>query len=287
MGAGFTCIGGLSLELEKVNFSFTNQCNMRCDFCYVPFRSSAIDEAKINRIVSRISELKIKKVVISGGDPFLYKKLIQLLMQFFESGHAVHLDSNFKNAPLNFLEQLEMAKIVPSFGLPLDGSNENFHSLMRGEKKHFQTVCHWISRLVSAGFDVKVNTVVSSKNIDDLWNIEKLLNTLKIKRWSLYQFWPMATGLENAEKHSIDIIQFDSIVSDLVSHSDIAIGGGSIEERKSNYMFVRSDGGVYTVDPANYHLYVELGSIFDANILERWSQINGVVEIDAGKHAVP
>lgn len=236
------------MTYDEVIFNFTNHCNMHCRFCYVPFSHHSIDDGQIARIAHRISQLQFKRIVVGGGDPLIYPKLIQLLKFFFDNGHEVHVDSNFKVVPSKFIDQLKEAKISLSFGIPVDGSNDKIHSLMRDEQGHFQMVCHWISKLLTAGFEVKVNTVVSAQNIEDINNIELLLLRLGVKHWSLYQFWPMEKGLENIEKYSINTYEFDTVVSSLRARTTIKIGGGNIVQRKPKYFFVRSDGTAYTVN---------------------------------------
>ena len=92
-----------------------------------------------------------------------------------------------------------------------------------------------------------------------------------MKRWSLYQFWPMAKGLDNIVEYSITDHEYDTLVSSLRTRSTITIGGGNIAQRKPKYFFVRSDGIVYTVNGHDYQTYYELGSIFDSQVLDRWA----------------
>jgi len=259
------------MPIDEVFFNFSSRCNMRCNFCYVPFRHHELDVALVDRIATRLSELEFKRIVISGGDPFLHSNLVRLLRQFCTRGHEVHVDSNFKSAPIDLVNQLRTADISVSFGIPLDGSNDQVQAQMRGEAGHFQVACYWIDSLIAAGYRVKVNSVVSALNIEDLDALEEILIALGVTNWSLYQFWPMEKGLLNARKHSIDPSEFAAAVSAIQSRSSIAIGGGDIATRKDKYLFVRTDGDAYTVDPEDHHVYHDLGSIFDPAVLERWS----------------
>jgi len=245
---------------------------MACSYCYVPFNDSKVTEREALRVIHAIRELGPRSVTLSGGDPFMYPFLPRLLAEVDDGERFIQIDTNAKSMRPRDISILN--ERVDLLGLPLDGSTTKCHGEMRDDPKHFAVVLGWLDRLHSEPVKIKINTVLSKFNEADMLALGCLLAERGIQRWSTYQFWPMEEGQKNALRFAMETSRYQDLVSTLrTSYPEIRIEDASIENRDGTYFFVTHGGLVYTVDPSDYRLYLQLGSIFESDIVDRWLQV--------------
>ncbi len=260
-------------SISRLNFNFSTKCNMQCDYCYMKFDglNSTLDIWK--KIIQRSYELGVRSITFAGGDPFMYKKFSDLLFytrDIFGDSLFIQVDTN--GISLKEIDFLTIQKCVNLLGLPLDGSNSEIHNLMRSNNNHFTIVIDLLKKISLLEVPIKINTVASKINQDDLLSIGELLKNYPIKIWSIYEFWSIGEAATlHSNKHQIDpdiFRQTAKIISDSLSNIRVEIG--YIEKRHKAYFFVTQTGRVYTVDNISSSTYVELGTIFDPFIAEDW-----------------
>lgn len=97
-GEEHVCIGtDFSDYPNELWIHVSNRCNMMCPFCY----SSSSAENKYNLVADEVLSFalqipkdKRKDVVISGGEPFLYKDIVPLTKGLHEAGFKITLITN-------------------------------------------------------------------------------------------------------------------------------------------------------------------------------------------------
>lgn len=160
-------------EINYLRLAVTDRCNLRCFYCmpaegieYVE-RSELMSYEELIRLVKIVTRLGIKKLRITGGEPFLRKDLLQFLKMVQASDiQEVHLTTNgtltYDVVPL--IKELG----IRSVNLSLDSlDKERFHSITRRDS--FDTVWATLQRLLEFEIPTKINMVVmSGKNIEDL-----------------------------------------------------------------------------------------------------------------------
>lgn len=258
---------------SRINFNFLAKCNMTCPYCYLPFDGTETNLGLWKKIIDRVIKWESQSITFGGGDPFIYPEFQELLLytrQNHKSVKLIQVDTNgirLRNEHYQLLR--ENSDLV---GLPLDGSNSQIHQLMRQHSNHFKIVIHLLDELTKNGIAIKVNTVVSKINIDDLERISELLRNFPIKSWSLYEFWALGpSGVEHADKYTLphDIFMEKASYIQKIhysSHVDI----DTVDKRHHVYFFVSQTGRAYTIDHKNPYMYIELGSIFDNAVLQKW-----------------
>ena len=170
-----------------------------------------------------------------------------------------------------------LAKSIRMIGLPLDGSSIETHTAMRGDKgkSHFVLVLDLLDALSDTPILIKVNTVVSKVNIDDIPNMVSILSKHRVDFWSIYQYWPFAGNGSINSRHIIDDGRFDEVVRKLSKtpvHFNIEIN--PISERLNTYFFVFHSGDVYMTTQDVPTDYIFLGSIFDDKTISLWFESN-------------
>lgn len=249
---------------------------MNCDFCYIPFDNNNVDNPELwLKIIDRCKQWNPEVITFGGGDPFAYEKFPVFLKTLEKENLFLQVDTNglhLKECHLHLIK-----KSIDLVSLPLDGQQE-IHTNMRKNPSHFNIVIDLIQKLSDVGIKVKVNTVVTKMNILHLENLAILLSTLPISAWSLYQFWPIGPSKKFKKQFEVSNQEFHNAVSTIKSkYTFTNIESSSFDDRHLSYFFVTSNGRVYTINKSNPEEYVEVGNVFDEDIIQKW-KLHGNVE---------
>lgn len=69
-------------DIEEIRFNLTEQCNLRCEYCYVDFKNKVLDIAVAKNIVDffLMQDWGEKNFAFFGGEPLLeYKRLVEIV----------------------------------------------------------------------------------------------------------------------------------------------------------------------------------------------------------------
>jgi radical SAM protein with 4Fe4S-binding SPASM domain len=165
-----------------LNIELSRRCSLRCIHCYVgnknlcsskPSFFEQMDEVSISNFFDELRDLGVFLVVISGGEPFISKKLLSLLQIATEKGFLVEIFSNLQYLPEWFLSSeygnFRVGRIQTSIyslvSKAHDGITKNTGSLERTLKN--------IRLLTKKGYLVEVATPLMRKNFAS-WESTKL-----------------------------------------------------------------------------------------------------------------
>ena len=268
---------------RRVVFDFARACNMACPFCYVPFDGVLEHPAAPKRVLEILNAWEVESVTFGGGDPLMYDYLPELLSQFRASPSCrfVQLDTNgllLTDARLRLI-----APYLDLLGLPLDAVSEDGSWAMRRSRRHASTTLALLRSLHQGPLRVKVNTVVTAINLEELPRIANALAGFSIAMWSLYEYWPMPTRVAAFELEPGD---FDAAVQRLRDLTpSLRIEASPIKDRWPGYFFVTPTGRAYTLDPADLNRYLELANLLeDANAaVSQWDRL-GAHEANASRY---
>lgn len=152
-------------QINYLRLAVTDRCNLRCNYC---MPSEGIDFVQNDRLLS-IPELKkvseilvsqgIDKIRITGGEPFVRKDLMVLLRHLAQLEGLKDI-SVTTNATLigPHIDELKALGIT-NINVSLDSINrETFERITR--RKQFDTVHDNLIRLITEGFNVRINFIV-------------------------------------------------------------------------------------------------------------------------------
>jgi MoaA/NifB/PqqE/SkfB family radical SAM enzyme len=258
---------------KRVILNFAHRCAMKCEWCYVPFASQPAKKHTVCAIVHRIADLEFTALTLGGGDPFQYSFLPDVLSIAKKRKLFVHVDTHGRSMRETDSVRHCIEECVDLIGLPLDGSTAAVHDAMRSSPGHFDLVCRRIDWLGSAKDRLKINTIVSAKNIDDVSSLADLVTSIEPRRWSIYQFWPLGPAKLVSNIHNLTDVKFGSSMRGLNTRTErmtgITVEQNSAESRRDTYPIVHHDGAVSVHLPFPENEFVSLGSIFDADILSK------------------
>lgn len=156
----------------------SKDCNLNCVYCHHEGRIDSLVGTKIKdntnfnlkNLLKKAKECGFKKIKISGGEPLLYPNILKICNAFqndfedigFTSNGTkiLHLKSDFEN--------IKERKL--SFNITLNSCNSQKYERITG-KDSLDEVKQGIKYLVDQGFKVKINSVITSFNVDEIEQI--------------------------------------------------------------------------------------------------------------------
>ena len=165
----------------------SENCNSNCFMCHYAGKRDSynISEEQYNKLLKHVKKYNYKMIRFTGGEPLLHNQLVNFIKKAKQIGVKTSIITN------GFLLKIKAKELVES-GLDqciisLDGSCSEIHDSLRNFKGCFNNIINGIYELRknNSNLSIRINTVVSGKNIHDLSNIYKLLIKLKINQWSI------------------------------------------------------------------------------------------------------
>jgi radical SAM protein with 4Fe4S-binding SPASM domain len=170
-GAG----GVLRVEAERkrpvlgvVHLKLTNQCNLRCSYCYAESGrpSAVLSWGELEGIAESVAAMSpAVEYVISGGEPLLHPRALEFAERVKAAGNTVHLLTNGTLIDEGNAERI--AAVADLVKISLDGSSEAVHAATRG-KNNFARAVRAVELLVGLGVKVQVAMTVTRENRGDI-----------------------------------------------------------------------------------------------------------------------
>lgn len=262
------------LSKRSMILSVTSKCNKKCLGCYNQFRKEDLPTQKWIEFIDYVYECGLRKITISGGDPLNREDIFVILKHCISKGFNVNMDTvgtalladetelqkKYKNT-----FSWDILRKLDNIGIPLDGSTSDIANKFRNESEDFvQNQIEIISKLVTNGCKVSVNTVLNKNNITDIKNIYELLKLYKIKKWQIFQFMGIGQiGSHNIDLFDIDINEFEEIKQKILKYTEnstFEVNVKSEEYRYGRYIIVDSQGDAY-YSKSRKNPKVEIGNI--------------------------
>lgn len=161
-------------KIDYVRLAVTDRCNLRCFYCmpeqginYVK-REQLLSYEEMTRLMYLLADMGIKKVRITGGEPFLRKDMMHFLetLSQIEGIEKINITTNGTlTAPL-VPKLKEMG--IGTINLSLDTlDKERFFKITRRDQ--YEQVMETFHALIEHGIKTKLNAVVMERqNIEDI-----------------------------------------------------------------------------------------------------------------------
>jgi len=159
---------GAPQKLSMVHLKLTNQCNLRCSYCYARSgkRSKVLSWGDLEMIARDVAALSDSVAyVLSGGEPLLHPSVLDFAEKVKAAGNKVHLLTNGSLIDGANVERIAAATDVVK--ISLDGSSDTVHAATRG-KGNFARVTRAIEMLLGCGANVVVAMTVTRTNCGDI-----------------------------------------------------------------------------------------------------------------------
>jgi len=124
--------------------------------------------------------------VMTGGDPLKRRDLTELVRHAVSRGLPTSLSPSA--TPLlteQAMTELKAAGLV-AISLSLDGSSARSHDAFRGREQTFARTIEAWERAHTLGLKVQVNTTVTTRNLDDLAALARMVLARRAMTWSVF-----------------------------------------------------------------------------------------------------
>jgi molybdenum cofactor biosynthesis protein A len=164
-------------EIDYIRISVTDKCNFRCRYCMpeegvetIP-HSEVLSFEEIVRVVSVLSELGIKKVKITGGEPLVRRDICTLIQKIVKISGIEDITLTTNGFLLGEMaEQLKRAGIR-TINVSVDTLNRReFADICR--RDGLDQVLDSIEKAKNLGLEIRINTTVSEEsNLEELFEL--------------------------------------------------------------------------------------------------------------------
>ncbi len=146
----------------------TNACNLHCRYCFNLDREDAprVPLDDIRTILTTAYQRGHRYVSVTGGEPFLYKDVFQVLDHAHDAGYWITILTHGGLLDPGRIEALKRYWRL-RVRISLDGPDRQTHDLLRGEGTFDHTVGR-IRALVRSGINVGIGVTVSEHNLPSL-----------------------------------------------------------------------------------------------------------------------
>ena len=174
-------------QIEYVRLAVTDRCNLRCQYCMpahgidIVAREELLTFKEMYRLIRVLTELGVKKVRLTGGEPFVRKDFMGFLemLSYNDLLDAINITTNgaliSKHIPA--IEKLEKVKNI---NLSIDSLRaDRFNEITR--RAVFDEVFSTLEALEQSRLNVKLNVVVQSGiNTDEIRDFVRFTKNRKI-----------------------------------------------------------------------------------------------------------
>lgn len=269
-------------KVATIDFHITARCSQACPYCWGPRRyRNPVDTETAQRIIDRIRDLGVKRIVFTGGDPLQRSDAPTLIQYAKAQGLETALSTTGDFATPRILSAI--APALDLISLPLDGATEWSNSKTK-HFGHFRAVIralYWLRRYPS--IDVKVCTPVTRLNLGDVPNIVKLVETYAGTTdarvfYNIFQAFPRAMFLVKWENLLVSDDMFASLANQIGMGENIRINFLSHQTLDKLYVMVFPDGSMVVPKGSDY---LNFGPFLEVNDFEAALEDS---EFDSAKH---
>lgn len=260
---------------NSVCWNITCKCNDVCKFCYREQNVAELPYQDKITVINKVAEAGIKKLTFAGGEPLLVKNIKALIMYAKQQGLIVALTTNAILLENNDDDLFFLLKQLDWLTFSLDGASETIQSKMGRNECHVSRVKKLLeisNNYTERKCKLKLNTVISSINAEEIKNIVDIVNKYKIERWKLFQFTPVrGTAQKNQDIYIISNEEYLKVVNqikEILKSEKVVISDSNHENIAAAYFVIFPNGEIRVSES---HGEKVVGNILSDEIYEMWN----------------
>jgi MoaA/NifB/PqqE/SkfB family radical SAM enzyme len=260
---------GPKTEIPSVDWWTTSHCNLACDFCYGPVPGKDPVERRPD-ILKAIAASSARVVTFCGGEPLLLRKIGEYAAMLRQCGKSTVLNTNGELLRTRVGQGLRLADFA-LVGISVEGSTPEVHREMRGDKADLDEVMAAVQLVASEpGVSLKLATVVSGVNRDDLPALARTVRDLAPDVWRLYQYSSRGDQNTGQQRHSLPDDEFRRLVEKVADLAAPVPTAPSAEAETAGCLIVDPAGNV--LQPVGPR-YVRRGNCLTEPLDRIWAEI--------------
>lgn len=234
----------------NVCWNITSRCNRNCKYCFKFSRKDLpLDENK--KILNKLQFLGIKRISWSGGEPFLYEDLSELLKLSKDYGFVNHVNTNATVLDYDLLKKCinYIDRLIISLDF-IDDNLNNKYGIGVNYYSHVKDILKIVKKM-NSNIEIQINTVLFNGNFNYIDDLYDEICKYDIDYWKIIRFFPIrGKALEEKKELSISDENFKNISLKLKKKKQkFRIVIHDLDEMKKRHVIVLSSGElVYSED---------------------------------------
>ncbi len=297
----------------RMLFIPTLRCTQRCYYCYsTDSYANSGEPLPIGRLAEIFQEAKglgIDVVDISGGEPFSYSHIGQLLQIFSDLNIVPNIPTKYPLAQSD-IDQLKETGLK-SLQISIDAIDPRILEVTTGVKDYGRRIVDTFHLLEDAGIKLRINCVITSINLPDIIPLTHFLTTfsniyrISFSPYSKSRFHHDDAYYVNQLKYSDLVKQAEDIMLDFPhikfhpgeippdsANDDLAVRKEKWNQRSfctgGRYAFVLLPNGKVTMcEELYYHPAYIMGDLTHQSIMEMWNSEEALKISYPDKESVP
>lgn len=209
-------------RLNAIQFELTSRCNERCIHCYIPNgkKNHGFDmpTEKVKSIIDEFAEMGGMHVTLSGGEVFLHKDIIPIMMYCREKDMRISILSNLislKDEQIPYIKEANISLLQTSLYSMDPAIHDAITTIPGSQVKTKEN----LEKLIAADIPCQISCPAMKINYKGYVDVLKYAQSLKIKAYTDYMIKAQADfdtsnlanrpSLEETEELLRDIIQYD------------------------------------------------------------------------------
>jgi MoaA/NifB/PqqE/SkfB family radical SAM enzyme len=191
---------------SMITVNVTNQCNQNCIYCEIgqnhANKNKTLSHEDLVWIIDEMSKIKIKKIALCGGEPFLFEGIIDIIAYASNKNIRCSVTTNGMNAHILNEKEFNILKASRTeINISIDSFDENIQNYTRGTSSAFLNALKSIHKLTENKIPVTVLTAISKYNYHDLF---KSLNIAYERGIKQVLFQPIIYYSNYPDRETID-----------------------------------------------------------------------------------
>ena len=222
---------------KSVCWNITSRCNENCGYCYRILCDEENSIEQNNEILKKLVELKIERITWTGGECLLYPHLYELLMEAHKHNIKNNLITNGKFLSPKKIDKIE--GLVDYITFSLDSLDEDVNETLGRGKKHANHIIELLEYLEKKDIRVKLNSIVTQKNIESVKEVIEIVKKYSIERWKLFKFMALrGKSIERKEEFWIKDEEYNKLIEELKKENLKCPVYGCEEEEIQKYLLI-------------------------------------------------
>jgi MoaA/NifB/PqqE/SkfB family radical SAM enzyme len=178
------------VSIHSIDLMLTAKCNLQCPFCYGPNPNEKhhLDATAARLLSSFFRERGISGLILAGGEPLAHPDVVSIIRSLRRDGFtiALHTNGTFPDRLMEVLPE------IACLCLPLDSMRPDTNLRLRSLAVHGENILALLTlpRIVSAlssGLKLKIGTVVTKYNVEELFVMAQSVASVQPDLWKLYE----------------------------------------------------------------------------------------------------
>ena len=219
-------LDGYERNIDYARISLTDKCNLRCVYCMPEdkvYENNLINDTlsfnDYKFIINGLSQVGIKKIKFTGGEPLLYPHLKELIKYAHYECNIDDISITTNGIGLNEIAYELKRSGLKSVNISLDSlKSYKYKSITRGG--NLTDVLKSINRCLELGIKVKINCVVIKRfNDDEVYDFIEMANYYPIDV-RFIELMPLGEGEYFYENGYFNISNFINDIDELYKIED-------------------------------------------------------------------